>query len=383
MPAQVRTSWRDHVEAQPSDDGCLLKLKGVWKLSDGLISPSDVLSGEPVLQGGGHVTLDGTEIESWDSALVCFLVDFKKAGDAAGRRIDFSALPEGAQRLVKLALAVPEREGAKQSGDKSAGFVETLGKQTLEAWKGAGDMMGFLGETVIALGQVIRGKARFRKSDILLVFDECGPKALPIVTLISFLVGMILAFVGLVQLEQFGADIYVANLVAIAMVREMGGMMTGIIMAGRTGAAFAAQLGTMQVNDEIAAFRTFSIPPIGFLVLPRMLALIVAVPLLTCYANVVGMLGGSAVTGAMSDVSLLQYYVQTVGSADLVDWASGLFKASVYGVIIAVAGCMRGIQSGKNAAAVGQAATSAVVLAIVMIIIAEAVLTIIYQILGI
>jgi phospholipid/cholesterol/gamma-HCH transport system permease protein len=160
-------------------------------------------------------------------------------------------------------------------------------------------------------------------------------------------------------------------------------MMTGIIMAGRTGAAFAAQLGTMQVNDEIAAFRTFSIPPIGFLVLPRMLALIIAVPLLTCYANVVGMLGGSAVTGAMSNVTLLQYYVQTVGSADLVDWASGLFKASIYGIIIAVAGCMRGIQSGKNAAAVGQAATSAVVLAIVMIIVAEAVLTILYQILGI
>jgi phospholipid/cholesterol/gamma-HCH transport system permease protein len=203
------------------------------------------------------------------------------------------------------------------------------------------------------------------------------------VTLISFLVGMILAFVGLVQLEQFGADIFVANLVAVAMVREMGGMMTAIIMAGRTGAAFAAQLGTMNVNDEIAAFRTIGIPPNEFLVLPRMLALIFAVPLLTVYANVVGMLGGSVVTGLLSDVSLLQYYVQTSSSVTLGDWAGGLFKAVVYGIIIAIAGCLRGMQSKKSAAAVGDAATSAVVTAIVFIILAEAVLTVVYTILGV
>jgi phospholipid/cholesterol/gamma-HCH transport system permease protein len=244
-------------------------------------------------------------------------------------------------------------------------------------------MLQFLGEAIMALGNAARGRARFRSSDVLLVLQECGPQALPIVTLISFLVGMILAFVGLVQLEQFGADIFVANLVAVAMVREMGGMMTAIIMAGRTGAAFAAQLGTMNVNDEIAAFRTIGIPPNEFLVLPRMLALIFAVPLLTVYANVVGMLGGSVVTGLLSDVSLLQYYVQTSSSVTLGDWAGGLFKAVVYGIIIAIAGCLRGMQSKKSAAAVGDAATSAVVTAIVFIILAEAVLTVVYTILGV
>jgi phospholipid/cholesterol/gamma-HCH transport system permease protein len=217
----------------------------------------------------------------------------------------------------------------------------------------------------------------------LLVLQDCGPHALPIVTLISFLAGMILAFVGLVQLKQFGADIFVANLVAVAMVREMGGMMTAIIMAGRTGAAFAAQLGTMNVNDEISAFRTLGIPPTEFLVLPRMLALIFAIPLLTVYANVVGMIGGSVVTGLLSDVSLLQFYVQTASSVTLVDWAGGLFKALVYGVIIAIAGCLRGIQCKKSAAAVGDAATSAVVTAIVFIIFAEAVLTVAYTVLGV
>jgi phospholipid/cholesterol/gamma-HCH transport system permease protein len=187
----------------------------------------------------------------------------------------------------------------------------------------------------------------------------------------------------LVQLEQFGADIFVANLVAVAMVREMGGMMTGIIMAGRTGAAFAAQLGTMNVNDEIAAFRTLGIPPTEFLVLPRMLALIFAVPLLTIYANVVGMVGGSVVAGLLSDVSLLQYYVQTSTSVTLGDWAGGLFKSVIYGIIIAIAGCLRGMQCSKSASAVGEAATSAVVTAIVFIILAEALLTVVYTILDV
>jgi phospholipid/cholesterol/gamma-HCH transport system permease protein len=244
-------------------------------------------------------------------------------------------------------------------------------------------MLAFVGEVLIALARTVTGRTRFRTSEILTVFQQVGPDALMIVTLISFLVGTILGFVGLVQLEAFGADIYVANLVAIAMIREMGGMMTGIIMAGRTGAAFAAQLGTMQVNEEIAAFRTVGISPVEFLVLPRILALIVAVPLLTIYANVVGMVGGSVVSGALSEVTLPQYFAQTSDAATLTDWAGGLFKATVYGIIIAIAGCMRGMQSSKSAASVGDAATSAVVLSITLIILAEAVLTVVYQVLGI
>lgn len=291
-------------------------------------------------------------------------------------------MPEGVHRLVNLAVAVPERAGAKRT-EKPPAFLENMGQQVLDAVRSSGEMLGFLGEALIALGKAAKGRARFRSSDVLLVLQECGPQALPIVTLISFLVGMILAFVGLVQLEQFGADIFVANLVAVAMTREMGGMMTAIIMAGRTGAAFAAQLGTMNVNDEISAYRTIGIPPTEFLVLPRMLALIFAVPLLTIYANVVGMLGGSVVAALLSEVTLLQYYIQTTTAVTLGDWVGGLFKASIYGIIIAIAGCLRGMQSKKSAAAVGNAATSAVVTAIVFIILAEAVLTVIYTVLGV
>lgn len=382
MASRSTDTLTDQLEILRSGEGSILKLKGSWCLSEGIASADSLFRNEELARGPSPLKLDASSVTAWDSALICFLVDLKKYCQQSDIPLDLSELPAGASRLTNLALAVPEREGAKRS-ERLAGFVETLGREVLAALKSAGEMLGFLGESFIALGRVATGRARFRMADVYLVFQHCGPEALPIVTLISFLVGTILGFVGLVQLQQFGADIYVANLVTVAMVREMGGMMTGIIMAGRTGAAFAAQLGTMNVNDEIAAFRTIGIPPVEFLVLPRMLALIVAVPLLTIYANVVGMLGGSVVSIALSDVSLVQYYGQTVGSVDLVDWISGLFKATVYGVIIAIAGCLRGMQCRKSAAAVGDAATSAVVTAIVFIIVAEATLTVVYQVLGI
>jgi phospholipid/cholesterol/gamma-HCH transport system permease protein len=360
----------------------LVRLSGDWVLRTGMTSADQILGSLDPGAKLERVVVDGSGVGHWDSALVSLLVQLRQTCEARGIEMEPRNIPDGLRRLVDLALAVPEKAGARR-GDKTPSFVESVGHQALDALRSSGDMLTFLGEAMIALGNAIRRRARFRPSDVLLVLQECGPQALPIVTLISFLVGMILAFVGLVQLKQFGADIFVANLVAVAMVREMGGMMTGIIMAGRTGAAFAAQLGTMNVNDEIAAFRTLGIPPTEFLVLPRMLALIFAVPLLTIYANVVGMLGGSVVAGLLSDVSLLQYYVQTSSSVTLGDWAGGLFKSVIYGIIIAIAGCLRGMQCSKSASAVGEAATSAVVTAIVFIILAEALLTVVYTILDV
>jgi phospholipid/cholesterol/gamma-HCH transport system permease protein len=376
-------SARGSFEVGQAEDGIsLVRFSGDWVLKAGMTSAENILADLDLGTAPNRIVFDFSGVGRWDSALVSLMVQLRRICEGRNIEVKPRDMPEGLRRLVDLALAVPEQAGAKRT-EKPPAFLESTGQQFLDAVRSSGEMLQFLGEAIIALGNAARGRARFRSSDVLLVLQECGPQALPIVTLISFLVGMILAFVGLVQLEQFGADIFVANLVAVAMVREMGGMMTAIIMAGRTGAAFAAQLGTMNVNDEIAAFRTIGIPPNEFLVLPRMLALIFAVPLLTVYANVVGMLGGSVVTGLLSDVSLLQYYVQTSSSVTLGDWAGGLFKAVVYGIIIAIAGCLRGMQSKKSAAAVGDAATSAVVTAIVFIILAEAVLTVVYTILGV
>ncbi len=194
---------------------------------------------------------------------------------------------------------------------------------------------------------------------------------------------MILAFIGAMQLQMFGAQIYVANLVGIALVRLMAAIMTGIVMAGRTGGAFAAQLGTMQVNQEIDALRTLGISPMEFLVLPRMLALALMMPLLALYANVMGILGGVVVAIGMPGIGLVQYYNQTVSSLNFWHLGIGLFSSIVFGVIVALSGCLRGMQCGRSASAVGDAATSAVVTAIVGIIVATAIITVITNALGV
>ena len=235
----------------------------------------------------------------------------------------------------------------------------------------------FVGDAALALGRFLRGKANFRWVDFFGIIQDCGPNALPIVTLISFLVGLILAFMGAVQLENFGAQVYVADLVAIAATREMGCLMTGIIMAGRTGAAFAAQLGPMRVNEEIDALVTMGIPPMDFLVLPRMVALILMMPLLTVYSDLLAILGGAFVGVTMLDLGLIEYLERTARALTLTNFVLGVSKGAVFGVLVALSGCLRGMQAGRSAAAVGLATTSAVVTAIVLIVVAEGIFAVV------
>jgi phospholipid/cholesterol/gamma-HCH transport system permease protein len=244
-------------------------------------------------------------------------------------------------------------------------------------------MLAFIGEAAVALGRFLAGKARYRRVDFTLAVQECGGRALPIVSLICMLVGLILAFVGAVQLRLFGAEIFVADLVGIAMVRVMGAVMTGIIMAGRTGGAFAAQLGTMEVNEEIDALRTLGISPMEFLVLPRMLGLALMMPLLCLYGALMGVLGGLIVGVGMLDLTLIQYLLETQKAVSLTHLWIGLIQGALFGVLVALAGCLRGMQCGRSAAAVGDAATSAVVTGIVSIIVATALVTLICNVLGI
>jgi phospholipid/cholesterol/gamma-HCH transport system permease protein len=244
-------------------------------------------------------------------------------------------------------------------------------------------MIDFIGEAALAFIKLLRGQASFRWSDVLALMQASGSQALPIVSLISGLIGLILAFMGAIQLRQFGAQIYVADLVGIGMTREMGAVMTGIIMAGRTGAAFAAQLGTMQVNEEIDAYTTLGISPMEFLVLPRMLALVLMMPLLCVYADLLGMLGGVVVATGMLDVSLVQYMNQTQAAVNLTDVALGVAKSGLFGVLIALAGCLRGMQCGRSASAVGDAATSAVVTGIVFIIATDGLLAVLTEAMGV
>ena len=272
--------------------------------------------------------------------------------------------------------------GARKEAAKAT-FLEHVGHTAIGAGDSLGEMLKFLGEMAVTFFRLVRLRVRFRAVDLFLLVQQCGAQALPIVTLISFLVGVILAFVGAVQLKQFGAQIYVADLVGIAIVHEMGAMMTGIIMAGRTGAAFAAQLGTMKVTQEIDAFTTMGFSPLEFLVLPRVIALVLMMPLLCLYADFVGVLGGATIAMGMLDLSWTTYIRETMHAVGLTDIFGGIFKSAVYGVLVALSGCLRGIQCGNSSSAVGDAATSAVVTGIVAIVAACGIFAVVFYVLGI
>ena len=322
------------------------------------------------------------ELEGWDSGLLIFLLSVVELCNRRNIAIVRDGLPPGVNRLFTLATEVPERQGARRSA-VHVPFFERVGSSAIDFWRSLLEMVAFIGETFSSFIRLFTGRARFRGSDMMIILQECSADALPIVSLISLLVGLILAFVGAIQLEMFGAQIYVADLVGIGMVRAMGAIMTGIILAGRTGASFAASIGTMQVNEEIDALQTTGVSPMDFLVLPRVLALSIMMPLLTVYADLMGILGGLIVGVFGLDLSAMEYYQETKKAIGLTNVWIGLFSGFVYGVLVAMAGCMRGMQCGRSASAVGDATTSAVVTSIVSIVVATAVITVLCNILGI
>lgn len=367
--------------AHPAGDEIVLRLSGAWQMRGGVPDAAPV---EQALTANGarRLRFDAEQLGDWDSALLIFLTRIAETAQARGIAIDRSGLPQGVQRLLALAEAVPERSGARSSEQRPS-WLARVGLAAGSAFEGARAFVVFIGQLTIAGGTLLRGRARFRWVDLALLIQQAGADALPIVTLISFLVGVIMAFVGAIQLEKFGAQIYIADLVGIAIVHEMGALMTGIIMAGRTGAAYAAQLGTMKVTQEIDALTTMGLDPIEFLVLPRALALSLMMPLLCLYADLIGILGGATIAGGMLGVSPEIYFHELIEAVRVSDLVGGIVKASTYGVLVAIAGCLRGMQSGSSASAVGDAATSAVVTGIVLIVCACGVYAVAFYVLGI
>jgi phospholipid/cholesterol/gamma-HCH transport system permease protein len=358
-----------------------LRLGGSWQIHGRLPSLEPIaarLKAGPNLKSLGF---DAGGLAAWDSGLVSYLSELIDRCQSQGIAVDQAGLPEGIRGLLRLAYAVPERPGARRT-EQSIAFVQQVGEQTLALVRSTGEIMAFLGEAVLALRRLIMGQARFRQAELWLTIQESGADALPIVSLVTFLVGLILAFIAEAQLAAFGAKIYVADLVGLAMVIQLGAVITAIVLAGRTGAAFAAQLGTMQVNEEIDALRTLGIAPMDFLVLPRLLALTLMTPLLAIYANLMGILGGAFVANVVGGITPIEYFIETHKAIGWNHIIQGLISATVYGAIVAVSGCLRGMQCGRSASSVGLATTSAVVTAIVFIVMAAAVLTVIFNALG-
>jgi phospholipid/cholesterol/gamma-HCH transport system permease protein len=240
----------------------------------------------------------------------------------------------------------------------------------------------FVGEVLLALADPRSWRA-MRWRDLVWQIEQTGPRSLPIAAIVSGLVGLILAYMGAAQLEPFGAQTYIADLVTIGELREIAALVVGIVLAGRVGAAFAAQLASMRANQEIDALETLGVRPVAFLVLPRVLALALTAPLLTAFAAVVGMGAGAAVAVAVYDLSLMEYLLRTSQSVTSDNILVGLTKGSTYGVLVALAGCRQGLYAGSSAEAVGQATTAAVVQAIVWIAVAASVLTIVFQRVGV
>jgi phospholipid/cholesterol/gamma-HCH transport system permease protein len=364
-------------------DGTLqLQLSGAWTLESDIPNTTGLAEKIGSARTVSRLDFDTGEVTAWDSGLLTFLVPLADYCRRKKIAIDPAGLPEGVAKLLHLAYAVPERKGARRETRKRS-FVYDVGMDVMDGVRTTGEFIAFLGASVIALGKLLRGRAVYQRSELWRIVQETGAQALPIVSLVSFLVGLILAFVGAVQLEQFGAGIYVADLVGIAMTREMGAIMAGIIMAGRTGAAFAAEIGSMTVNQEIDALKTSGFSPMEFLVLPRMLALMLMMPLLAVYADLMGILGGAAVAVPILDLSAGEYFMEVYKAVTTADFMAGIFMAAVYGVIVAVVGCLRGITCGRSAEAVGNATTSAVVSAIVLIVVSCAIMTVLFNALGI
>ena len=383
MQAQQQTQRNNEITFARADKSTLVvRLAGDWHLRHGLPSPDAVEKQLDTEPKPTRLTFDAAELRDWDSGLLTFLIGVSEICHKRKLPADWSPLPEGVRSLIQLAEAVPEKTGARAEVSHTS-FIEELGSEAISYAKGLDEFLSFLGEVAIAFAKLPMGKARFRRADLMIVIQDCGASAFGIVTLVTFLVGVILAFEGAVQLQQFGASIFVADLVGIAMSRDMGAMMTAIIMAGRTGAAFAAQLSSMKVTQEIDALTTMGVSPLEFLVLPRVLALFLMIPLLCVYADCMGVLGGAFVGVTMLHVSLGTYIRETAHAVTLGDILGGVFKAAIYGIIIAVAGCLRGFQCGNSSSAVGDAATEAVVTGVVYVIVACGMFAFIFNVLGI
>jgi phospholipid/cholesterol/gamma-HCH transport system permease protein len=383
----VPPAWR--LERRGLEDA-ELRLSGDWIAREtGLRDAAAVRQVLAMAGGAARLRLETGGLGRWDSALVAFLQALRRAATeaaAAGleRRIelDETGLPEAARRL--LALAAESGPAPPAATPPAADSLLTrTGRRATARWAKAVAIATLVGETVLSAAAALGGRVRTRGADVLELMREAGAAALAIVAIVNGLIGGILAFVGAVQLRRFGAEIFVADLVGIAMVREMAAVMTAIVMAGRTGGAYAAQIATMQGNEEIDALKTFGISVHDYLVLPRILALVAMMPLLYLYACAVGLLGGLAVGMATLDLTAAAYLQETRQAVSGTQFAFGLTKSLAFGALVALAGCHIGLTAGRSAAEVGRAATSAVVTGIIGVIALDAVFAVCADVLGI
>jgi phospholipid/cholesterol/gamma-HCH transport system permease protein len=362
------------VRIEAEGDRCVVTVGGIWSIT----AASPAWPGPP--PGATGIALRAADLGRWDSSLPFFLAGVRRACRTAGLPCDDAELPP---RLRDLLAQLETVQAGGAPADRTDSLLTTVGLATREVAVQARAILDFVGECALSAVRLARSPRRFRWADCAAEMQQCGAMALPIVSLISFLVGVTLAYTGAIVLRQFGGDIWIADLVGLSMVREMGAVMTAVVLAGRTGAAYAATLGNMKANEEIDALATLGIPPVQFLVLPRLLALAVMMPVLALYANALGILGGLVVAYSLLAIPPTAFWVELLTIVDLSDVASGVIKAAAFGLIVGLAGCLRGLQAERSADGVGRATTSAVVTALLLLVIADALFAVLFNVLGI
>ncbi len=360
-------------------DGRRVILAGDWLAQAG---PIPELPAATIADGaaGRPLRLDVSGLGRWDTGLIVFLWDAKQAAARTGSTLDLSCLPPAAAKLLDLlpgSVADPVSAARRR-----VGLLGWIGGRTIGLLDELGALSVLLTRTVRGATMAMVGRARMRGVDLAANIRDAGPSALIIVSVVNFLIGAILAFVGAVQLRKFAADMYVANLVGLALVREMSAVMTAIVMAGRTGGAYAARIATMQGNEEIDALTVIGIPVSDYVVLPAVLALVFTMPFLYLYGCLVGMVGGFVVAIAMLNITGAGYYEQTVGAVGFGQFAFGFTKSIAFALLIGVTSCRIGLKAGRSAADVGVAATRAVVVGIVGVIALDAMFAVIADVVG-
>jgi phospholipid/cholesterol/gamma-HCH transport system permease protein len=326
------------------------------------------------------IVIDGHLLRRISSPFLIFLRRLKLWAGENNMAMEMRHFPPGVEKIFALSQAAAVKPG---KCCEAHGFFYGVGKRTIDLCLDLKAGVLFFLSLLKALVDVMFTARKNIGRNLLIFLQQTGLEALPIVAVISALVGLIMAFVSVIQLERFGAGIYVADLVALAMTREMGCLMTGVIMAGRTGAAFAASIGSMQANEELDALQTFGIDRMAYLVVPRVIALALMMPLLCIFADLIGIVSGMISSLPFTKSSPMQYFLQTKKALVMGDILIGLIKSVIFGIIIAGIGCYRGTRCGRNATAVGEATTSAVVQGITWIIVADALFSLLITVLGV
>ncbi|MCZ6563389.1 MAG: MlaE family lipid ABC transporter permease subunit [Deltaproteobacteria bacterium] len=326
-----------------------------------------------------RIVVDGSRIDYCDGSGIALFVELCRRQQRAGRELEIRGLQNESQRLLDQ---FDPNEFQEPQIEKAAGFLEEIGQTTVRVWEDTRALVTFVGELGVALVLALFNPRQVRWKDALLVAETAGVNAFPIIALISFLIGLIMAFQSAIPMRQFGAEIFVANLIGLSMLRELGPLMTAIILAGRSGSAFAAELGTMKVNEELDALTTMGLDPVHFLVVPRVISAVLMTPLLALFADLLGLVGGAVVLLSLG-FPLITYINQVLSAVTFGDLLGGLVKSFVFGILVAGIGCLRGLQTGTGASAVGESTTRAVVTGLLFIIITDGIFSVVYYYLGI